>query len=58
MCNGNYYQEGEARSLGDEGYQDLGGRSGGESARIIFFSPPPMGGMVLATSRKRSQELT
>ena len=23
MCNSNYYQEGEARSLGDKGYQDL-----------------------------------
>ena len=22
MCNSNYYQEGEARSLSDEGYQD------------------------------------
>ena len=37
MCNSNYYQEGEARSLGDEGYQDLGGRSGGERSHFFIF---------------------
>ena len=39
MCNSNYYQVGEARSLSGYGYQDFSGRSGGECAvyKIVFF---------------------
>ena len=36
MCSSNYYKEEEARSLGDKGHRDLGGRSGGERASIFY----------------------
>ena len=59
MCNSNNYQEGEARSLSDEGGLDLGASSGGTfffRSSVLSQRPPLIArgvGAVKACSPRR-----